>query len=294
MKQIISFFVLYMLCCSTVLGSGFPSLKLGTDAQSTAMGFTGTAGVKNGASSYWNPASLTFITGRKLLFSYHSWIQDVKSQFIGFGYGLPQYGFGVYLLYTEVGGIEHRIIPTPDPLGTFSNHEMVVGLSYAHHIGQSVSAGLSLKMYYQKLFIEESTGFGADIGFLWVLWKEGLRVGGVVQNVGQTAMLKDESTDLPLLIKVGVAIPFSIWNGRLTGILDGILEKDYPFYLHSGIEYGWQDLLFLRLGYQSGYEIRWITAGLGVGWQSYRLDYSYVPLRSGLGDSHRLSLGFEW
>jgi hypothetical protein len=294
MKKMISFFVLLLFCGSNVLGSGFPSLKLGTDAQSTAMGLAGTAGMENGASCYWNPASLTFIKGKKLLFSYHSWIQDVKSQFIGFGYGLSKQGFGLYLLFTEVGGIEHRIVPTPDPLGTFSNHEMVMGLSYAHQIGQMLSLGLALKMYYQKLFIEESTGLGGDIGVLLELWKEGFRVGGVVQNIGNTAKLKDESTDLPLLMKVGIAVPFSVWNGRLTCVLDGILESNFPFYLHSGIEYGWQELLFLRLGYQTGYETRWITAGLGVGWQSYRLDYSYVPLRSGLGDSHRLSLGFEW
>ena len=295
MKKTILFVIFFLSIHSGVFGSGFPSLKIGTDAQLTAMGFAGTALAENGASSFWNPATLPFIQGKKLIFSYHRWIQDVQSQFIGFGTGFSNIGFGAYLLYTEVGDMGYRIaIPTPDPLGTFSDHEMVAGISFAYQAIRSLSIGLSMKLYYQKLFTDESTGLGGDVGVLYEVWKEGLRIGGVVQNIGKTGKLREESIELPLLVKFGAAVPVSIGDGRLLCAVDGEQEKDFPFYLHGGLEYGWQDLLYVRLGYQTGNETRWITGGMGVRWRHYRLDYSYMPLRSSLGDSHRLSFGFEW
>jgi hypothetical protein len=295
MKKIILFGIFFLSIHSSVFGSGFPSLKLGSDAQLTGMGFAGTAVVENGAVSFWNPAGLPFIQGKKLVFSYHRWIQDVQSQFIGFGTGFSKWGFGLHLLYTEVGGIEYRIgIPTPDPLGTFSGHEMVAGVSFAYRAMRSLSVGLSMKLYYQKLFTDECTGLGGDVGVLYEIWQDGLRIGGVVQNIGKTGRLREESTELPLLVKIGFAVPVFIGEGRLLCAVDGVAEQDFPFHLHGGLEYGWQDLLYLRLGYQTGYETRWVTGGMGVRWRSTRLDYSYAPLRSGLGDAHRLSLGFEW
>ena len=37
-----------------------------------------------------------------------------------------------------------------------------------------------------------------------------------------------------------------------------------------------------------------VTGGVGVVWKDYRVDYSYIPLKSGWGDSHRLSVGIGW
>jgi len=294
MKKTILFVIFFLSIHSAVFGSGFPSLKLGADAQVSAMGFAGTALAENGASSFWNPATLSFIQGKKLIFSYHRWIQDVQSQFIGFGTGFSNMGFGVHLLYTEVGGIEHRVIPTPEPLGTFSNHEIAAGISFAYKAIRSLSIGLSMKLYYQKLFIEESTGLGGDVGVLYEVWRDGLRIGGAVQNIGKTGKLKEEPIELPLMAKFGFAVPVSIGDGRLLCAVDGVQEKDFPFHLQGGLEYSWQNLLYLRLGYQSGYETRWMTGGIGICWHGIHLDYSNTPLRSDLGDAHFLSLGFEW
>lgn len=279
---------------SQVFGGGFSSLKLGVDARSGALGMAYTALSEDGSGGYWNPASLASLRGRDFLFSIHQWIADVRGEFFGLGWGKEKTGLGIYLLYTEVGDIEHRIVPLSNPLGTFSAHELIVGISYARMVTERLSVGMTLKTLYEKIFIDEASGVACDVGVLWKVWEEGLRVGAVIQNLGKTGRLREEEIKLPLFGKVGFAFPIEIFGYRCILALDGVKERGFPFHIHGGVEYGWRDILFLRFGYQSGYETRNVTGGAGIVWGRYRLDYSMMPLGSGLGDSHRLSLGVGW
>jgi hypothetical protein len=52
--------------------------------------------------------------------------------------------------------------------------------------------------------------------------------------------------------------------------------------------------LALRLGYETGYESRGFTAGLGFCYSIVQLDYAYVPFSLGLGEAHIFSMGFQF
>lgn len=274
-------------------GGGFSTLMLGIGARGTGMGMAYTALANDASGGFWNPSGLMMSNKGDFLFSVHRWIQGVQSGFLGLKWGSETDKFGIQLLYMEVGDIEHRIGPSPDPLSTFTAHEIIAGFSYALKIGNNVSLGWTFKVYYEKIYIEEALGFGGDMGFLWEIEEDGLRIGGVVQNIGKTNRLKTESIPLPLAGKLGLAYPFKLFNNRCILALDGVQEKDMPFHIHAGGEFNWQEKLSLRLGYQTGYETRGLTTGLGVVFKGYRLDYSYMPLLQGLGDSHRFSFGIE-
>ena len=294
MKNVLILIVVLFLWTDPASGGGFPTLKLGAGARAGAMGMASTALSDDGSGGYWNPAGLAFLTGKDVLFSLHRWVEDVKGEFLGFGWGGSGTGVGVHVLYTEVGGIEHRVGPSPTPLGTFSTYEMICGVSYAGVLKEGVSVGLTLKMLYEKIFVDEAWGVAADLGILWRLGEEGVRLGGVVQNAGRTGRLRDEDIALPLTGKVGMALPLEGLGGRWVLAVDGVQEQGFPFHLHGGLEYGWRDMLFIRLGYQTVYEIRDVTGGVGVVWKNFRLDYSYAPLGAGFGDSHRFSVGMGW
>ena len=248
----------------------------------------------DGSGGYWNPAGLASLRRRDFLLSAHRWIGDVQGEFLGFGWGGKRWGVGIHILYTEVGGIEYRIVPSPTPLFTFSARELVIGVSCARMIRERLSVGMTLKTLYEKIFIEEAWGVAGDVGVLWSVWEGGLRIGSVLQNVGKTGPLRSEDVKLPLTGRLGVALPVEILGGRWVFVADGVKERGFPFHLHGGLEYGWRGVLFLRCGYQTGYETRTMTGGVGVSWGGYRLDYSYMPLREGLGDSHRLTFGIGW
>ncbi len=270
---------------------GFASLQLGGDARASGLGMAYTALSDDGSGSYWNPAGLVESGDRDIVLSVQRWIEDVRSAFLGFSMSRGNSGLGIHVLHTEVTELEYRIVPSPTPIQVFSTHELIVGISYSRVVRDNLSIGVTLKSLYEKLFIEEAFGLAADIGLLCSIWDKGLRIGGVLQNVGKTNLMKNEEITLPITVKVGFALSIPLFQNDCLFVLDGIKGKDLPCHFHTGFEYKWWNRLSIRLGYQSGYEIRSITGGIGLFWSRYRLDYSYMPLQSGFGDSHRLSVG---
>lgn len=294
MRHVFLFLTVFSLSAGKTWSEGFPTLKLGAGGRASALGLAYTALSDDGSAGFWNAAGLCFIGRNDVVLSVHRWIGDVQSEFVGFGWGDGRTGFGIHMLYTEVGGIEHRIVPSPTPLAVFSSHEFVGGISFARMIGRRISVGLTAKVLYEKIFFDEALGAACDIGFLWKVWDEGLRVGGVLQNMGKTGRLQDEAIALPFTGRLGLAFSVFGLGGKWVFVADGVKERDFPFHLHSGVEYGWKDVLYLRCGYQTGYETRDLTWGMGVAWHGFRLDYTTMPFRRGIGDSHRLTVGVGW
>lgn len=275
-------------------GSGFSSLRFGGDARSAAAGMAAVAAGNTGAAGFWNPAGLADLESWDMIVSVQRWMQDVRSEFLGVGHGNGSTGLGLHILYTTVGDMEHRTAATPEPLGLFSSHELVMGLSYARRLGKRLRLGITAKAYYEKLFLDEALGGGADIGLLYLIRENGLRLGASVQNLGKTSTLYEDDIDLPVTLRAGAALPFSGPGGQWLLLADGVQVRNLPFHLHTGIEWNWQERLYVRLGYQSGYDNRDLSGGLGIVWHRLRLDYSYTPIASGLGDSHRVAFGTSW
>lgn len=294
MKKLLSIILILTLSVSVVFAEGFPSLKMAGTARSEAMGFAYTTVVNDGSAGFWNPAGLMQIPRRDAVISVHRWIQDVRSEFAGFGWKGQKNGWGFHILYTDAGEIEQRTVPSPTPISTFSAHELIAGISYSRKILPGLDVGMTGKFLYEKIYIEEAVGWALDFGFLYSIWENGPRLGGVLQNLGKTNALRDEEIELPMTGRFGVSYVLNIINGVWTIAVDGVKEKGFPFHVHSGIEYTWKKMLSLRFGYQSGYDTRDISAGLGVYIGRYRLGYSYMPLGLGLGDSHRFSFGIGW
>jgi len=258
------------------------------------MGMAFTALADDGSAGFWNPAGLASLQRKDMLLSFHRWIEDVRDEFLAFGWGGPHEGMGIHVLYTDMGEFEQRIVPSPTPMATFSAHELIFGVSYARTVFNRFDVGMTIKLLYEKIYIEEAWGVGVDLGFLWHVWSDGLRIGGVLQNLGKTNALYREDISLPLTVRLGLAYPLNIFGGQWIFVADGIKERGFPYHLHGGVEYGWRGRVFIRCGYQTGYEARDITGGIGVAWDKYRVDYSYMPLGSGLGDSHRFTVGIGW
>ncbi len=294
MKKIYFLLLILSLSATCVLGEGFQSLKMGGTARSEAMGFAYTSVVNDGSAGFWNPAGLMHIPHVDAVISVHRWIQGVRSEFASMGWAGEKNGWGVHLLYTDAGEIEQRTVPSPTPISTFSAHELIAGISYARMIRPGLSVGITGKFLYEKIYIEEAIGWAVDIGFHYTIWEKGPRVGGVLQNLGKTNPLREEAIELPMTGRLGVSYAHDFLSGTWILAVDGVKEKDFPFHVHTGIEYTWNQIVSLRCGYQTGYDTRDFTAGLGVVYGRYRLGYSYMPISLGLGDSHRFSVGIGW
>ena len=58
-----------------------------------------------------------------------------------------------------------------------------------------------------------------------------------------------------------------------------------------GAEFTYKDLLSVRAGYQSGFDDRFLTTGIGLKYKAFALDYAFVPYRYSLGSSNTFTLG---
>ena len=272
---------------------GFATLSMGSDARTTGMGLTASALAEGGAAAFWNPAAAGFIKGRNLELSLHRWMNDIQSEFAGLVCGNGRRGFAGYLLFTDMGQLEYRRVPSEQPLGVFSAYEMGIGLGYGQQITGNLYAGFTVKAYYEKIYFYETRGLGADLGLLVLVPYRHIRIAGVLQNIGKTGHFGDESIPLPLTGKLGLLIPIQLWEGQwiLTG--DFIKEEGFSPAMHLGTEYSWKSIVSVRTGFITGNESIDMAYGFGIIRNRIRLDYSYMPI-SALGNSHRFSFGYSW
>ncbi len=109
--------------------------------------------------------------------------------------------------------------------------------------------------------------------------------------------LRNESTKLPTEIRAGGNYKFSLTESKLNFITAVEFQKyfetdDTHFNLGGDINY--DNLISLRLGYQTGYESRDFTGGIGIMWGSLKFDYAYLPFSLGLGNANLFSLQFKF
>jgi hypothetical protein len=183
------------------------------------------------------------------------WIQDTRVEFLG---GMTQLGeenaMGAYVVSTSVSDIEVRTQPG-DAEGTFTARNLGVGVSLAHRFGQNIRAGITGKYLYEKIFVDEASGFAVDLGVQADTPIEHLKAALTFSNLGGVYIFPESRT-----------------------------------YLNVGTEAVISRLVSVRVGYQFGSESRGLSAGLGLAYGVLALDYAYARLTSDLGNAHTISL----
>ena len=128
---------------------GLSFLKIGLGARAGALGEAYVALANDATAPMWNPAGLTRVEGRDVLFIHNQWFQDVRSEFFGTALNFGRSGLGFGFLINSVGDIENRT-NTGTLIGTFNAYDIALTGAYARKILESVSLGVTLKMHYEK------------------------------------------------------------------------------------------------------------------------------------------------
>jgi hypothetical protein len=187
---------------------------------------------------------------------------------------------------------------------------------------------------------EQSNGVGESVAFdLSALWKpdssyvEGianaLQVGFILANLGPKIKYVDalQADPLPTVLRVGVS--YKLYNDEYNQITlasdlgkllvhqaPGALTADplpqslitswddsttHSFMLSTGVEYWYDQLLALRMGYYTeGSHVggrNYLTFGAGLRYDSYQFDFSYIDTfaqDNPLANTLRFTLGIKW
>lgn len=280
----------------TAGNSGLSFLKLGFGARNIAMGELGVVAANDLTAFNYNPSLIAVNQKTQISFTHNSLFQDLNSEMLAASlsiFGLP-IALGVNT--TSVNDIEIRTKPG-EPDATFNAHYFSASISTAHRLIENLYGGISLKYLYENIYTDDAAGVAFDFGLHWKGLVEGLSFGTSFRNFGDMNNMRNASTVLPSDLRIGSAYDFSIPTANFNfTVLAGFQKytKEDESHFHFGGEAVYFSTFAVRIGYITDYDSKSITTGFGLNWKGLDLDYAYVPVKYGLGDSHIITFIYSF
>ncbi len=295
---------------------GAAQLLIPVGVRGIAMGGGNVATASGIEALFWNPAGTSKnINSANVFFSHMDYIAD-----IGVEYGAVSAnfeGFGVLSFSVKSLSIGDILVTTtqdPDGTGkTFSPQMLTAGVTFARSLTERISVGVTANLVTETLGEVSATGVAFDVGVLYDNLAEinGLSFGIAMKNVGPQMQfdgsgLLQEGSVLgynrpPGLVKLNSA-PFELpssfelglgYKPRVLDEMNSVLIS--TAYKHNnfsddeykiGIEYGYNNMFFLRGGYTFAPEqafddsyIYGFTGGAGIDYSfetiAIKVDYAY-------------------
>jgi len=275
--------------------TGLSFLKIGVGGRNIAMGDAAVAGGTNAEAAYYNPALIAASRSASVTIMHNKWFGDITTQYLGAAVPLEGWSFGVFVGLTSVPEIEIRTVPG-EAEDTFDSHNFAAGFTAAMPLGEDVEIGITAKYVFEKILVHSADGYAFDLGIRAQPFEGEILsrvvLGAAVSNLGSMSELHDESSKLPALARYGAAysIPVQVTKGNLNIEVNGMtLFDNSKTHISIAGEIDYSRLLFIRAGYQSGFDVKDFTAGVGVAYSAVRFDYGYTPFKE-LGSAHTVSL----
>ena len=300
--------------------SSMQFLNVAPDARAMGVGTAYSARAEGAHALYWNPAGLARTSGHSLAIDRVDWFMDAAHYGAAYGVALGSFGhLGVHFYYADMGQFEETRVDhlgfvdqggtqvyNPGRTGrTFSLSSWVVGLTYARNFTDRFSAGLTVKMAREDLWLAADNALLFDFGMNYETGFRSLRVGASVMNFGAPVSFGEDSYPVPLLFRLGGAVDVIGTAGlvplhdasRLTATFDLIQPNDYDQQWAAGLEYAIFHRFMVRGGYQHNFDLASFSYGVGVlqplGSVTLGLDYSYSQMTEAFGVVHRLGLSIS-
>ncbi len=276
--------------------TGLSFLKVGIDARASGMAGAYTAVSADASSVYWNPAGLVGARKSNVLFNHNEWILDTREEFAALSLVAEKSAWGFHLRSFNIGDIEVRgDVPSSEPLEITSAHYFSAGMSYARKIRSSLDLGMTLKYLFEKIYVENASGFAVDMGVLYRTGFHDIRLAATLQNLGRMGTFRQERTRLPMLVRIGACYPVAASSQYFSALLasDVVKADGENLRFHLGTELVLWRQLALRTGVQLGYDAHMLNFGIGFQRSSLRLEYAIVPFTRDLGTSHQFTFNFE-
>jgi len=294
--------------------TSFQFLKIMMSARASALGGAFSAVGNNSEALYWNPAGITRVSLFDASVSYVDWFLDAAHYSFAAAYTFEGVGtFGLLGIFTDVGEIEVTRVSALGFIGDtynpgltgeiFSPKSYVVGLSYGRNLTDKFSFGATVKYVKEDLIYKSTDAVVFDGGLIFRTGFRSLEVAASIVHFGPEVKFIDKSYPLPQTFNIGISGYLFAPGDHLIGELadnrilisyDLTQQRDFEQQHNVGIEYSFNNLLFLRGGYKINNDQEGISAGAGILFQNYRIDYSYNDYGTYLNEVHKFTIGFEF
>ncbi len=294
--------------------SAAPELLIPVGGRDMAMGGSTLATTTGADAIYWNPAGLARSSfGSEALFSHMNYIADIGVEYVAVATSFEGFGsIGVSLKSLSFGDFDVTTESNPDGTGEkFSPTYVTVGFTYSRLLTDRISVGLTTNLISERIDRVTASGVSFNVGLQYFSFGGvgGLNIGVAVKNIGPamqfdgSGLLRQGSTsganrpetpvkleaasdELPAIVEFGVGYVYRPQESHalmLTGLFQGNNFSDDEYKL--GLEYGFDNTLFLRGGYSISQEtvadsyIFGFSAGAGFhhafSGLAFTLDYAF-------------------
>ncbi len=286
-----------LLCWSSLSAQGtsrgFGFLELPFSARNAALGEATVADYSSALSAHINPAILAGVQSFSISLSHQRWIQDVQSNFLFVSIPTSFVNAGLSVSMTSIGGIEIRDIPGP-PAGVFSARSATIAGLLAFQYDPDLSLGVSLKHAYEKIYVDEAASVLFDVGALYRTPGEGLSGGVSIRHFGIVDKMKERRSRPPTQTSFGLSYRTAFDNFEMLGVVSGTSgTASGSIRGHIGLECEYSQVVSLRFGYQSEFEVRGFSFGLGIAYGLFSFDYGSVPFSAGIGNGHLITIDMQ-
>lgn len=288
MRRIYFILILLLILCTGLKAykgqTGYNFLKIDTGNRAIAMGGA-YAGVSQDINSvFYNPAGVHALSGKQVSFMYRSWLLQTDFGSLSYAQDFPGIAtFSASLIYYQLPETE-RV----DSLG-FSTGEMLSGNNYAFILTGArplyfdITGGINFKYINEQIFTTENKSIVVDVGLqrkMYATPSDSIVIGLVLQNWNfQTG--HDPADPVPVNIKTGMEY-MAYKNFKLN--LDINKQIDQAFRYNIGAEYRFFNMIFIRGGYKTGYDLESFAIGFGINSSQlyqkviFNFDYSLTSL----------------
>ncbi|MCL6493303.1 MAG: PorV/PorQ family protein [Ignavibacterium sp.] len=303
-------------------------LKFNVGPRAVGMGGAFTSVSNDILSTYWNPAGTASIVSNEAFFNHTDLYIDIKHDYAAFASNLSDLGtVGLFVSVLSMDEMQVRTIEKPEGTGEFFDAgALVVGVNYSRYLTENFSIGFNFKYVNESIWHMSASGFAIDVGTLYKIpILNEFRIAASISNFGTKMQLSGRDVtktfasgstgrdilnvnleldhfDLPLLFRFGVSADLlKDESSRLTAAIDAVHPNDHSEYINSGLEYSWNEIVFIRGGYNSLFETdseKGLTVGFGLNYRlidaiKFKIDYAYQDFGR-LTSVHYFSFGITF
>lgn len=296
--------------------SGAAQLLVPLTARYSALGTATTSGLTsfNGLEAlYSNPAGLALNPSTTAMFSRLEYVADIGVNYFGIAQAIGNNNIAFTISAWDFGDIPKTEEISPEVSDvTYNASFFTAGLSYARQLTDRIAAGTTIKIVSEAIDDVSGSTIVFDAGMTYVVGESGLRLGVSLKNIGNelqydgvgltrtvrvpgqdptananTLAIESDGVQLPTLLNFGMAYSRDIGAGSVVTVLGNFRSNSFEEDQYAGgLELGFQDLVFVRGGYQitkdqdlTFYKGMSLGAGLNLNLGGSRLtiDYAYLP-----------------
>ncbi len=313
--------------------AAMPFLAKGAGARMMAMGDAGIALTGDASALFYNPAGIAHVENRSLMLGSMAWLMDTQIHSGAFAINLGQLGvLGVSGMFYDYGAaiqgteIDARVEAGYRDTDELNPTEFVVGVGFARRISDGFAIGGQVKYAYQDLLggglktriAYQDAGvwkqedhdakqgvLAFDIGTIYNTGFRGLMLAMSFRNFGGEVKYEREPFDIPLTFRFGITgdvfdlLDQQMGNMGLMFHVDYLHPRDWSERMNVGLEYNFNDLVYLRGGYKMNYSSEGLCFGGGLNLNlpmgAVRIDYAYKDTQESLFDAvHVYSLNLDF